>query len=153
MKAALNVVQSELDSMRRLAKTTRDEAVHEESRAENDKDTRGLEASYLARGQADRVAELCLTVQRLKHLELLEFKPGQKIALSALVELQGVSGKRWCFLTPAGGGIRAKVAEIEVQLVTPWAPLGRCLIGAVLGDNIELRMGGQQREFQVIRVQ
>jgi len=33
-------------------------ATHEENKPENDKDTRALEQSYLARGQAQRVVEL-----------------------------------------------------------------------------------------------
>jgi hypothetical protein len=39
-------------------KTTKDAATHEEAKPENDKDTRALEQSYLARGQAQRVLDL-----------------------------------------------------------------------------------------------
>ena len=53
--AALTVA---LDTARRAHAAAIEGATHAEAKPENDKDTRGLEQSYLARGQAQRVAEL-----------------------------------------------------------------------------------------------
>jgi hypothetical protein len=50
----------------KAASAARDEATHEQSKAENKYDTRGLEASYLARGQARQVAELEASIQQVR---------------------------------------------------------------------------------------
>jgi hypothetical protein len=49
----------------RLARETADAANHPEARPENDKDTRKIELSYLAAGQAGRAAELGAAVALL----------------------------------------------------------------------------------------
>src|SRR6185436_11315078 len=79
-------------------------AIDDEARPENDKDTRGLEQSYLARGQAQRVAELEAAVSDVGSLKLRDFGDGAAIAMSALVEVgEGASTHRY-FVAPAGGG-------------------------------------------------
>ncbi len=143
---------AELDEMRRRAEATRAEAVHEESRAENDKDTRGLEASYLARGQAERVAELTAGVQLLRHMDLPDFTDESPIAIGALVDVESELGVHHYLVAPAGGGTRVKAEEREIQLLTPTAPLGRALIGTRTGDTVELRLRGALRELEVISV-
>ena len=55
-----------LETMVNAARTTREGAIHEDSRAEGDKDMRSTEQSYLARGQAMRVEELAEQLQRLR---------------------------------------------------------------------------------------
>ena len=47
----------ELEFYFRAAQASRAEATHEQSKAENKYDTRGLEASYLARGQSKQAAD------------------------------------------------------------------------------------------------
>jgi len=49
---------SELEVYFRAAQFSRAEATHESNKPENKYDTRGLEASYLARGQSKQAAEL-----------------------------------------------------------------------------------------------
>ena len=116
-------------------------ATHEESRAENDKDTRGLEASYLARGLAARVAELEEAARRLAALEPRAFRDDDPVALGALVtveEEEEPEPQRY-FMAPAGGGIKLAVGGARVQVVTPASPLGRTLLGKRAGDEVELR--------------
>ena len=53
----LNVLlQSRVEDFTRIARETARGATHEEAKPEDDKDTRALEQTYLARGQAERVA-------------------------------------------------------------------------------------------------
>ena len=54
----IETLQAELETYTRVAKASHTEATAEENRAENKYDTRGLEASYLAAGQANKVVEL-----------------------------------------------------------------------------------------------
>ena len=48
LAAILEKLQSEIDALVRAAKSAHEAATHEESRAEDHHDTRGLEASYSA---------------------------------------------------------------------------------------------------------
>ena len=48
----------EVEVLTAAARSTHEAATHEENKAENDKDTRAIEAGYLAGAQADRVREL-----------------------------------------------------------------------------------------------
>src|SRR3954465_6485471 len=86
-------LEAELERAHKRAKDAAEGATHEENRAEGDKDMRATEASYVARGQAGRVSEMEDALLRVGALELLSFKPGQRIAISALLELEQ-DGKR-----------------------------------------------------------
>ena len=116
-----------------------DGATHEENKPENDKDTRALEQSYLARGQAQRVVELQSAVNQLKAMELRDFSSGVPIALGALVSVEDDRETVQYFLAPAGGGLRLPLAGREVRVVTPQSPIGQALIGKRQGDDLDLR--------------
>ena len=85
------VLEQEIANLTAAALATREGATHEDAKPENDKDTRAVEAGYLAGAQAKRVRELELTAARLKFLELRNFGPKDGIALGALVEVEGAA--------------------------------------------------------------
>ena len=72
----------------RAAQFSRAEATHESNKAENKYDTRGLEASYLARGQSKQAAELEAAIAEFEKLGARKFAAGDAIAVGALVELE-----------------------------------------------------------------
>ena len=121
-------------------------STHEEAKPENDKDTRGLEQSYLARGQAQRVAENEAAIGDVNALALREFGPKASIAMSALVTVDEDGTELVVFLSPAGGG---NVLAGGVQVVTPSSPLGRALLGKKVDDDVELQLPGKLRSFVV----
>lgn len=125
-------------------------ATHTEARAENPKDTRGLEQSYLARGQAQRVAELEAGVAAVTALALRTFAPGDPIAISALVTVDDDGEAKRLFLAPHGGG---SVLAGGVQVVTPSSPLGRAVLGCTVGDVVQLKVGAEIREWTVSYVE
>lgn len=153
LQLVLAALQEQLDAMSAAARFTRDAAVDEEARAENDKDTRGLEQSYLARGQSQRVVELRATLTRLRVMELLTFDDDRPIAASALVDVRIDDVPKRVFLVTAGGGERLELAGSAVQLVSTASPLGRALLGRVAGDELELRIGGQARDVEIEAVE
>jgi transcription elongation GreA/GreB family factor len=116
-------------------------ATHSESKAENDKDTRGLEQSYVARGQAMRVAELEAGANDVAAMKLRAFAAGDPIAMSALVT---VDEQRY-FIAPAGGG---STLATGVQVITPASPIGKALLGKHVDDTVEFR----GRELEIIDV-
>ena len=72
----------EIDVLRAAARDAREAATHEEAKPENDKDTRAIEAAYLAGAQADRVRELERVVNALEFLALRDLREGDAIGLS-----------------------------------------------------------------------
>ncbi len=110
-------------------------AVDDEARPENDKDTRGLEQSYLARGHAQRVAELEIAIAVTTKLALRQLDDDAAVALTALVEVEEGARPRTLWIAPHGGGL---TLSGDVTVVTPSSPLGRALLGRHVDDTIEL---------------
>jgi hypothetical protein len=77
----------ELEVYFRAAQASRAEATHEQSRAENKYDTRGLGASHLARGQSKQAAEMQNAIAAFEKLEAREFGASEPIDVGAFVEL------------------------------------------------------------------
>jgi transcription elongation GreA/GreB family factor len=124
-------------------------ATHPEAKAENDKDTRGLEQSYIARGQAQRVAELEAAIDAVKAMQLRTFGDDAAVAISALVVVDEDGDAHRYWLAPHGGG--ATLAG-DVSVVTLGSPLGRALLGKHAGDEIELPLAGKRRVFEITSI-
>lgn len=145
-------VSADLKAMSAAQRVVVDGATHEENRPENDKDTRALEQSYLARGQAQRVVELQDALNLLKALELRAFTAESAIALGALVALDDGGDVVRYFIAPAGGGVRVTAFDAEVRVVTPQSPIARALLGKREGDDLELRTPQGVRECSIVSV-
>src|SRR5512147_503014 len=102
-------LEREIQILERAARSAHEAATHEESRPENDKDTRAVEAAYLAGAQADRARDLERARSALSFLPLRSFREEDPIAAAALIEVD-LDGKR-ChyFLAPQGGGLRVEL--------------------------------------------
>lgn len=146
------LLTGDLQTAQRAHETAQAGATHEEAKPENDKDTRALEASYLARGQAARVEELRAAVVETKAMMLREFVAAQPAALGALVaaEEEDKDAPTLFFIAPHGGG--AKLAGGAVLVVTPRSPLGQALLGKRVDDACEVRLAGRTRELTVVAV-
>ncbi|HEY0882859.1 MAG TPA: GreA/GreB family elongation factor [Archangium sp.] len=143
------LVQKLEDTLRTLEAAhadTREAATHAEAKPENDKDTRALEQSYLARGQAMRIEALKAGLSAVVTMSLA---PGTVGRVSALIEAEEDEGTVRFFLAPEGGG--TKLAG-GVQVVTPASPLGQALIGKREGDEVELKLGGKTRVLSITAV-
>src|SRR3954471_8864207 len=81
----------------RAAHLARDEAISEESRAENKYDTHSQEAAYLAEGQARLAGEIEASLALYAALALPTFAPADPIALGALVETKIQNESTWYF--------------------------------------------------------
>jgi transcription elongation GreA/GreB family factor len=141
----------ELDVLSRAHKAAREAATHEEAKPENDKDTRALEQSYLAHGQAKRVEELTAGLAEVHRMALRAFGEASPIALGALVESEEDGESRAFFVAPHGGG--TALGSGTVQVITPQSPLGRALIGKRLGDDCEITIAGKVRQLELLKVE
>jgi transcription elongation GreA/GreB family factor len=145
----LERLRGDLQAAENAHRTTQEGATHEEAKPENDKDTRALEQSYLARGQAARAVELRAAIAAVTAFPTRENEEEQ-VAPGAFVRL-AEDGSEWAvWIAPAGGG--ARLARGEVQVITPASPLGRALIGKRVGDEVELRLAGKVRRIEVSRI-
>ncbi len=146
----LRVLEAELELLMASQRAAQEGATHEESKAEDDKDTRAIEQSYLARGQAARVAELETGVQWVRAMELKRFAEDEPIAGGALVRVLEAGHERALFLAPDGGG--TALGGGRVLVVTPRAPLGKALLGKSVGELFEIGAGSKRREIEIIGV-
>lgn len=152
IQALLASLQQEVERATQAAERSRHDATHEEARPENDKDTRALETSYLARGQAQRVVDLEDACRRVAFMEVRDFAPDDPIDLSALVLLESEEEERWYLLAAAGGGRTIDLEGTKIDILTPQAPLGRALVGRQRGDDLELTLGPRRRELSIVQV-
>jgi len=137
----LSVLNAELTSLTRAANDAFAAATDPDSKAENKYDTRTLEASYVARGQAKRVAELQEAVRAFGALSGNTFESGAAIMLGALVTLEAPDGRSHYFLGPFAGGTEILHEGNEVVVITPASALGQKLVGRREGEAITLRPG------------
>jgi transcription elongation GreA/GreB family factor len=151
-RALGELLERDLARLEQSQKNTQSGATHEEAKPENDKDTRALESSYLARGQAKRVLELREELAQLRAMECLAFDSTSPIALSAAVELHSDEGAVLYWLVAAGAGARVELDGRVVRVVTPQSPLGRGLLRKLSGDTFEVRTPQGLREYEVLRV-
>ncbi|HRH96314.1 MAG TPA: hypothetical protein PLB55_10295 [Prosthecobacter sp.] len=137
----LSVLSTELASLTRAAQGAFAAATDPDSKAENKYDTRTLEASYVARGQAQRVAELQEAVRAFGALSGSALEPGAAITLGALVSLETPEERAHYFLGPFAGGTEIVCEGKEIIVITPASALGQKLIGRREGETIALRPG------------
>jgi hypothetical protein len=134
------------------AKTTSAGATHAEAKPEHPKDTRALEQSYLARGQAMRVSELEEQIHFLRFMPLRAYGESDPIGAGALVVITSDEDTRCLFLAPYGGGAELDVGGLRVFVVTPQSPIGARVLGRALGDEIELKVRNTAREYVIAAV-
>src|SRR5260370_4350770 len=94
-----------LGILEKAARASHEEATHESSRAESKYDTRGLEAAYLAGGQARQAKEILDSIKAYESLGTKDFAPGEPIDLTALVELEADGIRSTYFIGPRNGGL------------------------------------------------
>jgi transcription elongation GreA/GreB family factor len=143
----------ELNTYAKAARAAHAEATHEQSKAESKYDTRGLEASYLARGQSRQAAELEQAIAKLRGLPLREFGDDVPADIGAVIELHTNKEKSFYFLLPSAGGTEAKWHGDDILVITPESPLGTQLMGKKKGDRFQLEIAGTKSEYSVAGVQ
>lgn len=153
MKAAVvealrSRVAQDLAALESVAAMARDEVGNSETRQEGKYDTRSTEASYLARGQAWRIAEL----RQLKAwFDRLQPRAQDSAEVGALVAIEGPRVEL-LFLAPAGGA-QVEVEGRRVRVISPQSPLGTALSGLEEGDAFEVFTPQGRVEYEVLSVQ
>ena len=119
------------------ALTSRDEAIHEESKAQNKYDMHAQEAAYLAEGQARIVAELRETITQFAALPVTALRETDVISIGAVVTLHDPKGSPTrLLLGPRAGGLEVVSEGKRILVITPVSPLGSQLLGRRKGDTV-----------------
>jgi hypothetical protein len=145
-------LEKDLQALKEAAKATLDAATHEESKAENQYDTRGLEAAYLAGAQAKRATEIEEVLNLFHTLLFKEFGPQDKVDSTALVDIELDGKKSTLLMMPKGGGVSLKLNDRTIQIVTPNSQLGETLIGLGVNEVAEFEVGPKVRECRVLAI-
>src|SRR5271165_2747317 len=100
LKRIVASLRQSLQLLEKAARASHAEATHESSKAENKYDTRGLEAAYLAGGQARQVREILDAIKLYEKLAPKNFAPGEAIDLTALVEVEMDGARSLYYIGP-----------------------------------------------------
>jgi transcription elongation GreA/GreB family factor len=144
----LKKLEANLQVLIHAAFQAKEDSTNEESKAENKYDTRGLEASYLAAGQAKRAQELQEQIYLLRQVKVTTYNENQSIGISALVEFTVNNLIKHVILLPIGG-VEVEYKNLKIQTLTLDAPLGKKLLGQMVGADFEMN----SRIYEVISVQ
>ncbi len=146
-------LESDLLIMKTAALAAHEAATNEESKPENEYDTRGLEASYIAGAQAKRALEIDEVLSLFKNLTVQEFKLDDPIRATALIHVKMGNTEKHLFMFPKGGGVQVKFQNKTIQIVTPSSSLGQALLGLSAGDTADYEAGGRAGECHVLKVE
>jgi transcription elongation GreA/GreB family factor len=153
LQQIIATLKVDLDVSTRAAQTAYETATHEENIAENKYDTLGLEASYLAAGQARRVEEIRQSLVRFQNLVLEPHDPQRGIQPGDLITLESASGQRQqLFLGPDAAGLKVQHQQTLVTVITTKAPLGQNLLGKLDGDELDIHVNGARQSFEIVQI-
>ncbi len=116
-------------------------------------DTFKEEAQYLAGGLHTQVTALNKTLSALRSIRNypLPITKGSGYAIMEVEDCDDGSRTKY-FLLPAGGGNTYEVEGEVITILTVGAPIAHALIGAVAGDEVEIKIQATTRRFRVISV-
>lgn len=135
------------------ARAAHETATHEENIAENKYDTLGLEAAYLATGQARRADAIRQAMAQWRQFRPLAYEASKGIQLGALVCLVDAEDRQQLlFLGPPGGSMKLVSGDQIVQVISSEAPLGTALLGKCEGDEVSLQIASVRQTYDVLRV-
>src|SRR6476659_9969327 len=144
LKGIVEVLHESLAVLEKAARAAHAEATHESSKAENKYDTRGLEAAYLAGGQARQAREILESIKVYGSLLVKDFGAADPIDLSALVELETAGEMGTYFIGPRAGGLEVDYQGVEIMVITPQSPLGQQLMGEKVGQRWRTDFNGSR---------
>ena len=152
LKKIVARLKESLDVLENAAKNSRAEATHESSKAESKYDTRGLEAGYLASGQARQAREILESIKVYEALPLRDFAPNEPVDLTAFVELDMDGTNSSYFIGPKNGGLEIEHQRKEITVITPQSPLGENLMGKQAGQRWTAKLGGSTVKYHLVSV-
>ncbi|WP_431262615.1 GreA/GreB family elongation factor [Roseateles chitinivorans] len=149
----LERLAEDLLQVEQAARAAHETATHEENIAENKYDTLGLEAAYLATGQARRAESIRQAMANWRQFRPSPYDASKGIQLGALVCLVDADDRQQLlFLGPDGGSMKLVNDAQLVQVISSDAPLGRAVMGKCEGDEVSMQVAAIRQQFEVLWV-
>ena len=143
------IYQTALTAAKRAHSTATDKA----NIAENKYDTLGLEAAYLAQGQAKRASECSAELEAIQKLTAVDYSPDDAIVVGTLVRLIDQHEQTLSlFLAPVAGGLKFVFEERTIVVITQSSPLGKILLGKFVDDEFELATGQHKKLYRISNI-
>ncbi|GEM_PF-73625 len=149
IQAIIQELEAQLATATAASKQAAETATDEESKAETKWDTQGLEASYLAAGQAEQARVIGEALQTMKRfLDNLQAE-SEVITAGTLVKCDLNGATDWFFVSPVGGGLTVEIEDIMVTVLTPQSPLGSKILRKNVGTVFTLPNGAAGKVLSV----
>jgi len=132
-----------------IADKAREDAISGEAKQEAKYDTRAIEASYLAGSLARRKEEITLARQEIENLETRE---QSQVGVGALVEIEENEDIQCFYMTESVGGYEISYGDQTIRTLSLTSGLGRSLVEASAGEDLEFQTPKGVREISVISV-
>ncbi len=150
IETLLGSLRARLSLAENASRDAADYATNEESRAESEWDTQGIEASYLAAGQAAHARELMDSIQMIQGMLASPPLSNERVVSGSLVQCRFDQDKEWLYFAPTAGGEVFKVDGMEITVVTPQSPLGHRLSGLTVGASFDLPSGATGSVLRIL---
>jgi transcription elongation GreA/GreB family factor len=139
----IKALEREIEIGSKASRDAFEAATDEDAYSDGKYDTRSLEASYLAGGQAQIVKELGDALQGFSLLRAEHFiqPPSKQVGLGSLIEISQKESSTWYILGPGSGGIDVDVDGDSVTVLTVHSPFGQSVASKMEGDVVELPDG------------
>lgn len=115
-----------------------------------------MENTRMAHAQAVRAQKAEAELAALDRFDpLTEAVSGKRVGLGSLVEIEDEEGLgRTIFVAPAGAGTTLTGPDGDgfLSVVTPTSPVGRAIRGRAAGDEVDVTVKGQVREWVITYV-
>ena len=153
VNAIIIKLNQELKNAINSAEMARLAATDDQSVAETQYDTLGLEASYLAHGQSERAELIKQQIKQYQNLLIKDFDEKDEIDIGCLVKLNNTlnNAELFYFIGPSAGGLKIQLNDLKVMLITPQAPVAKELIGKFKFDLISLP-GPKANELEIVEI-
>lgn len=137
---------TKIERLARASERARAEATSEDNKAESKYDTRGLEAGYLANGQALEAESAAVDLQNYRALfaglaESTEEQAGDGIRRGSLVRVRLGTAVSWLFVGLDSGGFEVDVNGVEITVISTGSPLAKQMLGMSTGGRIGKPVG------------
>jgi len=143
-------LEADIKVSKQAVKVARDTATHKDCLGSSKYETMGTEASYLAKGQGERLLEL---QRALAYFQQVSVKTVNVIQPLSLICLEDENSKfQTLMLAADAGGLKVLHDEVFITVITPLSPLGRALLGKEEGDVIDLNIAGKNHSYEVLSV-
>lgn len=140
-QSLLATLREEVQHAVDASKDAAEYATNAESKAESQWDTQGLEASYLAAGQASQAKQWAEAIEELQSEREDLLKPRESVRLGALFSCEFDGAEEYFFFAGTAGGQIIRMDSHDVTVITAQSPLAGRLLNCKPGDSFYMPNG------------